>query len=362
MSASGNALASLTFAVPSRVEAVQALMRDAVTTLNAVPPAGFAPLPARNEQANAKQAATVAGVLTDPALAKGSAGVLAAAPAAASLTDTSADNLPQGSAVRIGALGRALAAALPATSPSGINTVLPLPEVDVPALDTARFASWLAHAVTQSGTSYEAHLLEWVEGKRSLNQVRAEPRAHTAAPAASPLAAAPTAAANPAPVLSMTPNAALTAAPVPNTTSLTAGADVAHATHAAESSSLPWTSAQQITAAQMRCIDSGELRFALPAWPGQGCELRLRPDHRSPAPSYGEAGAPQGDGTLVLTLPHLGRVEVRLRTGGDNVQVTLRAASADAACHFNGATAALSHGLGLAGLKLVSVVVHEPRA
>lgn len=372
MPASANALAALTFAAPSRVEAVQALMRDAVANLNA---AQTGTLAAPNSQASTRHAAGAASISADMALAKRSAGILSAPGAAATLTDTLASGAPQGSTVSIGALGRALAATLPTTPSSRTNAPFALPEVDVPALDTARFASSLAQAVTQSGISYEAHLLEWVEGRRSVDQVRAEPRAQMTAPTAATLA---TTQAEPATALTMLPNAlplplppgavahmqpasANAAAPSASATAAFPMHALTDVAHAAESPAAAWTAAQQITAAQLRWIESGDLRFALQAWPGQVCELHLRPDDHFTAPAYGEAGAPQGDGTLVLTLPHLGRLEARLRTGGDNVQVVLRPESEAAAGHLSRATAALSHGLGLAGLNLLGMVVHAPR-
>ena len=354
MPTSANALASLTFAVPPRVEAVQALLRDTATSLTASAPS------TRAAPSHPLQAASVALRPTDSGGTKSAAGavnavvvtgpVVVTAPFAA----TTGGNAPPVNPVRIGALGRALAAALPPTSQTGLDAPLPLPEMDVPATATVRFAAALAQAVAQCGLSYEAHLLDWVEGRRSVDQVRTEPRAHMPGPA--PSAGTPGSLALP-----IAPNAALawSSLPAHAPSALPGMSDVRHVV---ESPPVAWTAAQQITALQMRCIESGDLRFALQAWPGQICELHLRPDQRSPAPSYGEAGAPQGDGTLVLNLPHLGRVEARLRTRGDNVQITLRSDSTAAAGHFNGAIAALSHGLGLAGLTLAGVMVHEPRA
>lgn len=357
MSTSANALALLTFAVRPRVAPVQALAGNMATTIGSSAPAALATL------INTGQAAAIDGRLTDSTFAKGSAGVLTAAVAAAALPATMAGDASPGNLVRIGMLGRALAAVLPATSQARLEAPLLLSEMDVPALETARFALMLARAVTQSGISYEAHLLDWVEGRRSVDQVRAEPRAQITAPVVPHLSTVPTAAATFTPILTMAPNAAQAAAqaaaPAQATTGLPASADTGGAV---ESLPLAWTAAQQITAAQLRCIDSGDLRFALQAWPGQVCELHLRLDEYSTAPQYREAGTPQSDGTLVLTLPHLGKVEARLRTSGDNVQITLSTDSLAAADQFKHATAALSHGLGLAGLKLVSVGIHEPRA
>ena len=353
MPSSANALASLTFAVPLRVEPVQALARNLATTLRPATTSVLAAL------VNTGEAATTGDLPTDFRVAKGTAGAMPAAVAVASLPDPGLGDASAGSPVRIGMLGRALAAALPATAQARPEAPLLLAGVEVSALDTTRFASMLARAVTQSGICYEAHLLDWVEGRRSVDQIRSEPPAQVPAPAGSQFTTALSVAATVTPVPAKAPTAALTAAPSPATSPLQTSTDSGRVV---ESPSLTWTSAQQITAAQLRFIDGGEARFALQAWPAQVCELHLRRDDHSAASQYREAGSPQGDGTLVLTLPHLGKVEARLRTSGNHVQITLDATSLAAADQLKRAAAALSHELGLAGLKLVGVEVHEPRA
>ena len=309
MSASANALASLTFAVPARVEAVTTLLRSAPEGSRqgrALPSgsgllarAGSAAAGTEPTTGTAPDSGATTGLRMTPALATAAAHIVIQG----GLHGAAASGDP----VHIGRLGRAIAAALPAAAQGAADAPLQLPEIDVAAHDVARFAPALARAVVNSGLSYEAHLQDWVAGRRTLDEVLAEPYAR---PGALGVAAA----------------------------------------------------AVAVPAAQLRCIETGELLVAFQAWPGQPCELLLRPDDHHHASPQGELAELQGDGRLTLTLPQLGRVQARLRTAGNQVQLTLHAASTDAAQQFNGATAALAFGLGTSGLKLVSVVVHEPDA
>ena len=242
--------------------------------------------------------------------------------------------------VSIGAPARAIAAALP----QGGSAVLPvaLDAIDTPVAEPARFAQTLEHAVRSSGLSYESHLREWVEGHRTFDAVRTEPRAQVAIPVqARDSGSLP---AGPAPATGSAPAAAVAAASVENMP-LSAKAD-------------------GITAAQIRCVESDEVRFAIEVWPGQHAQLILRLNQQAPQQKRHAQPAPvqPGTGTLTVALPTLGRVEARIRTSGNEVQLTLATASSATTQTLQEATSALAYGMSMAGLKLTSTNIHEQLA
>ena len=362
MPSSANALASTTFNVAQRVDVVAAILRSAAIAPHH-PGTGTpaTPLPAAHDQAGAQTASP-----SPLQLAPGSARPAGAREAPAVTTSGHALPVSESSGaaenVRIGALARAIAMALapasaaavrPAGSaaPAGVsgNAPLDILPVDASVDQPARFAQAIGDAVRHSGASYEARLKDWVEGRQTLEQVRSEGRA-------TPYSTVRTAHLAGAPSMPQSPTAGIleaTRTPVA----------VPPVEQAGMPARMTETMHQQITAAQIRCVETGDIRFAFQAWPGQHCELVLHPHEQPPGGRHGESvdapDASSGDSTLTLDLPHLGALRARVHTSNSDVRIMLSANPA-AAGQLSRATAALAYGMGIAGLKLNSVVVHDP--
>lgn len=242
--------------------------------------------------------------------------------------------------VSLGAIAKALASAT-APGNSAALTPLPLPAIDAPVNEPGRFAGALERAVSSSGAFYESHLRDWVEGRSSLEAVRAEPRSQ-AENVASPLRPSPQSDTNHAMLGRADPTALRSALPI--------------------SDGAPAFRPESVTTAQLHCAEANEVRVMTEVWPGQLADLVLRTPERGPREQNGGALAEPvlpGSGVLKMSLPHLGELEARIQTDGNEVRYTLHAKNPDTALKLRDSTTALAYGLGLAGLKLVSANVDD---
>lgn len=207
------------------------------------------------------------------------------------------------------------------------RSALPLSVAGAPSGGPALPAQWAVQfgaAVSASGLFYEAHLAQWVQGKRSLSAVREEARVRAdverlmaADPARAPAAAAAT---------------------------VTAGAGAA----------VPdlglWIT-QQLAA-----LVTGQAPFRFTAWPGQDAEVVF---------DDGSARGPREAGVayarLLLELPNLGPVEARLRADNGAISVTLVAPTEGARARLARGLPALGTQFEAAGLRAgATEVIDDP--
>jgi hypothetical protein len=150
------------------------------------------------------------------------------------------------------------------------------PVVDAAALETtpvaavSAIAQRLQQQFERSGLFFESHLAQWTQGERSSDALRAE------------------------------------------LVQLGRGGQPA-----AEASA-------QRVAAQLAALEHQAVVLTGPAWAGQPMHLAIAREPRTP--SMPADMPPVVNATLVLDLPHLGRVEVDLRVAGKAIATTVRSA------------------------------------
>ncbi|MEL5850129.1 MAG: hypothetical protein U7M05_12340, partial [Candidatus Igneacidithiobacillus chanchocoensis] len=88
------------------------------------------------------------------------------------LTTSAAALLPD--RVGLSSAAQSLLGLSPAESGSGLRSLQPL--LPQPPSESAPLAQMLQQSITQSGLFYESHLAAWVQGKLSLQSLRAEPQ------------------------------------------------------------------------------------------------------------------------------------------------------------------------------------------
>jgi hypothetical protein len=201
---------------------------------------------------------------------------------------------------------------------------LQLGSVAAPITQPAQWAAALAGLVRDSGAFYEAHLAAWTQGQYPLARLQREPQggAATAAAGADPSGSAPATA--------------------------TAAAAVAE----------EW---RPLVREQLHALEHRSLPCAIEAWPGQRADLVISADDDG---GHGRGGAtPEAawNTSLKLTLPRLGGICARLALRGDRLWLDIDAPSAAAADLLDGASLALTHALGAAGVQLVRARInHDP--
>ncbi|MDI6750620.1 MAG: flagellar hook-length control protein FliK [Rhodocyclaceae bacterium] len=208
-------------------------------------------------------------------------------------------------------------------------------------LPATQLAETLSRAVTHSGVFYEAHQAEWVKGRLPLAELLQEPQGRLSSPSAFVDAAmgkvgaggtAPTPAESAAaPRQSVTPQAAATAASIPDELR-------------------PIVQQQLEAAAFQRIVWHGEV------WPQQAMDWTIEWEGERERSAAGEEDSTWRT-TLTLTTPRLGRIEARLQLSRQGVRLTLAAAAADSAAMLRAAIPELAAALDRAGVPLLQGVV-----
>lgn len=175
-----------------------------------------------------------------------------------------------------------------------------------------RFAAALANAVSGSGVFFEAHLADWVRGKRSLALVRAEAESRSTAPVRT--------------------------------------ADAPQRSVATSEAAL-----QQ----QLSMLVTNELAFQFAAWPGQPASLALGPA----AEDGGNDAAPEREfvARLHAELRGLGPVHATLGLTPHGIDLALRAESPQTAAAMRKGLAALAEAFTAAGLRVGRIEVSHER-
>jgi len=172
----------------------------------------------------------------------------------------------------------------------------------------SKLAQQLRQALDGSGVFYEAHLRQWANGERSLEQVRSEPQNQGASNA-------------------------------PSTSQ--------------NLSSAQWLPVQLDTLEQQRFAWDGEV------WPGQ--KMQWEVVQQDNAQHSNQVAAPSVDTwqtVLQLDLPRLGLIKASIRLQGDHAQLQVQAQAPDAATQLKAQGQVLSDALAASGTALDALTVH----
>ncbi|AEK60803.1 flagellar hook-length control protein FliK [Collimonas fungivorans] len=227
----------------------------------------------------------------------------------------------------LSAVARVISELLGTTPAKGeaVNGSTPLwPAVAAPISgpDPQQLAAALARSVAGSGLFYESHLLQFFTGERSLAQLLHEPQAQLML---SPAAADADAAA--APVLAPS-----------------------HATASIAVEAIP------LVRQQLELLALSQFRWSGEAWPGAGMEWEITEQGRRQP----DDSAPRSWSTsLSMTLPRLGRIELRLSLAGHSWRAELGAAEAATLGSMQAGSAQLLQRFSVAGLHLSGLQVAQ---
>jgi hypothetical protein len=174
----------------------------------------------------------------------------------------------------------------------------------------------LKQALTESGVFYESHVVEWVQGERTMAELRREPQASFDA--------------------------------ITQSTAAPAGS---------ESAGIP-DALVPVVKEQLNAIDSRQIAWRGEIWPQQTIELTIA-EQESEGHGGHEEGTPAAWTTsMKLELPSLGGLRAVLQMQGDSLRLGLRAsAESTSTLRDNGTELAAS--FAALGLKLVSMRVEE---
>lgn len=177
--------------------------------------------------------------------------------------------------------------------------------------DPKALATQLQKTVGQSGVFYEAHLQQWANGERSLEQVRQEPQAATVAVAAEHM----------------------------NKATATA-------------------TAQQLLPAQLEALEQRRFSWEGELWPGQPLQLEISEDKRQ---STGrQASSDSAWQTVVrFNLPQLGQVNATIFLQGEHTQVHVEVQNAAIASSLKNGSEQLGLSLAASGTALDKLTVQE---
>jgi hypothetical protein len=164
----------------------------------------------------------------------------------------------------------------------------------------SQLANELSKTLENSGVFYEAHLRQWHDGERNLEQVRQEPQN----------------------LLSPSPDG------INN-----------------------WMPAQLDSLENQRFVWQGEL------WPGQPIEWEVDKQPESSSPSPSDENNPVWQTTVKLELPNLGQIKATIRLQGEHAQLMMNVADATTASQLKAASDQLALALEASGNALDSVTV-----
>jgi hypothetical protein len=213
-----------------------------------------------------------------------------------------------GAPLTISDAARALASLVEAESPRA--AVAASVRVDAPLLAEApdpgqasRLSGALARVVERSGLFYEAHQAQWIAGERDATELKVESSAIAAAPAAG---------------------------------------------------------AESRVAAQLALLDTGVLRLAFAAWPGQPAELEILDPRKHASPA--EPPAPTWRMTLDLATPALGKLRVTFALQAGVLTIAVGAEDAQARDDISRALPLLRRVLAAHDVALSGIVVADDHA
>ncbi|GIZ52692.1 flagellar hook-length control protein FliK [Noviherbaspirillum aridicola] len=248
-------------------------------------------------------------------------------------------------------IDHALHAAADADGVTGSTPLLP----SSAQADPGRIADALRDQLARSGLFYESHLQEWMNGRRTAEQLAQEPQAGfgRAAPQADGELAQ---LAGNLRELGEGVNKLLDLmrdARVPAANPQLLDADVIARSGAAMPAIDP--EAARLIGLQLNALEQQQLRWRGELWPGQELEWDVSREQR------GDDGqAPEQEvwnSAVRFELPHLGTVSATIRLSGNHVQLQVNTASEDSATLLRGHAASLADALQAAGASLDGLLV-----
>lgn len=254
---------------------------------------------------------------------------------------------------RFSATARLISQLLPAEGeaapPALLNRGQPLmAQPPVAQNAAALLAPALGKAVAYSGLFYESHQAQWVNGKRTLEQLLQEPQGrHVAPPALPQVAKIGTGGTTPG-----TASEPTTAANT-GTTRETAPPSAAPPVRQIPDDLRPLVQQQLEAAASHRVFWHGE------AWPRQALDWEI--EWEGERASEGGEEDSRWRTALSLAMPRLGQVIANLQLTARGVDVTLAASSARSADDLRAAAPALADALARAGVPLLGFTVKADR-
>ena len=231
------------------------------------------------------------------------------------------------------------------------------PILSAPPGSAAELAPLLKQAISQSGMFYEAHQEAWFAGRFAKADLLQEPQGKLSNPAmlaeaqAKPAEAAagkPAGLANPA-------------HPAAESVSATGGANAEAGRTAATQQSAAQLIApqlQHLVQHQLEALASQHFSWQGQAWPGQEMHWEIDEDAAQQG-QEGEAGMATWATRLRLHLPKLGEVDARLRLQGNQLALSVCAASESTRALMRAAGSSLGRNLEAAGLSLATLGVED---
>lgn len=204
-----------------------------------------------------------------------------------------------------------------------VHVSAPLNDRPPQPADVRALSSALAQAIEDSGLFYEAHLAQWIAGDRSTERIRFE------------------SAAQDSPVDE--PGASGAAARVPAST-----IDTRHGAAPAV--------AERVSA-QLALLDTGVLRFAGEAWPGQRIDIEIV-DPRDSARSRPQV-APGWRLRLVLSTPALGELAIAVSLDAGMLALNVAATNGDTRRDVHRALPRLRHALASRELPITALALND---
>lgn len=233
------------------------------------------------------------------------------------------------------------------------------PLLGAAASDPQQLAQALRNGVVSSGLFYESHLLDWINGSRSLTELADEPQFRFGASQSlhaqdanqsemARLAAGMQELGKSAhKLLELIRDAQLQSA------GKATDADVV----ARSADALPALDpeAARLVNQQLNALERQQIRWQGELWPGQEMEWEIRED--KPGGGSHDAGEPVWSSVVRFELPHLGEVSANIRLAGDRVQVQVTTRDEDAATSLRTHGELLADALAAAGSPLDSLLV-----
>lgn len=193
------------------------------------------------------------------------------------------------------------------------------PIMESPALDPEHIASALQHTLTFSGLFYEAHIVEWADGARTLPELMQEPQAKAAE-------------------------------------------QLLHAsqtgTDAATLSESINTELAQLVNQQLDTLDFERIVWRGEVWPGQAMEWEIREDSGDQSnKDKVDLQEKSWKSTVRFDLPELGTVMATIQLTGDQLQIQVNAHKESTAAALKTSGQTLVTALDAAGIPLASLSV-----
>lgn len=247
-------------------------------------------------------------------------------------------------------IDHALHAAADADAVTGSQPLLPSAQADA-----ARIADALRNQLASSGLFYESHLQEWVNGRRSAEQLAQEPQAGFGR---QPSADGGELAHLPGSLRELGEGVnklldLMRDARIPAANPQLLDADVIARSGAGMPAIDP--EAARLIGLQLNALEQQQLRWRGELWPGQEMEWDVSREQHG---DDGQAAEQEVWNSAVrFELPHLGAVSATIRLAGNRVQLQVNAASEDSASLLRGHATSLADALQAAGAPLEAFLV-----